>query len=52
MFAPFVNLEGPEKRYANTGQASANVYINGPQYEEDTPVIPKNTNSTILSTTK
>ena len=46
----FANFDGPEKKNANTGQASAKVYFIGPQYETDIPVKNKNNNSTTLST--
>ena len=46
------NSELPENKNANIGQASAKVYIKGPQYEYETPVNNISINSTILSTAK
>lgn len=46
------NFEAPENRNANTGHANASVYCIGPQYEFETPVKHKNSNSTNLSITK
>ena len=50
VLSDFVNDEEPENKYAKTGQAIANVYFIGPQYDNDIPVKNKNNNSTTLST--
>lgn len=47
-----MNLEENEKQNAKTGQARANVYFIGPQYDKDIPVKHRNNNSTNLSITK
>ena len=52
MFLDDANSEEPENRNANTGHAKANVYINGPQYDTDTPVNIISSSSTILSIAK
>ena len=44
------NSDEGENKYANIGQANANVYCNGPQYDTETPVNIINSNSTNLST--
>ena len=46
------NLDEPENRKANTGQAIASVYVIGPQYETAIPVKIIISISVILSTTK
>lgn len=46
------NLEPNPNKNANTGHASAKVYMNGPQYETDIPVNINSNTSTNLSTTK
>lgn len=52
MLFELANFEAKPNKKANTGQAIANVYIKGPQYETLTPVKIKNNTSTILSTMK
>lgn len=45
----FANLEANENKNANTGQASAIVYVIGPQYDTEIPVKNIKNSSTILS---
>ena len=51
IFLDVANSDDGENKYANTGQAIANVYRNGPQYDTETPVNTINRISTTLSTT-
>ena len=51
MFFDVANSDVGENKYANTGHAIAKVYLNGPQYDTDTPVNIINNISTNLSTT-
>ena len=46
----FTKDDEPENKNANIGQAIANVYFIGPQYDKEIPLKNRNSNSTTLST--